>query len=166
MKRHTTSKTIYWIILSVLIVLSISIPFIVVGGNTNLLNLMSIGMLVILVLQIVLGSLQKIFMLNTGQQIDARLILGYYKHLLKLPQRFFDTMRVGEIISRVYDAVKIRAFINDVSNSLIVNIFIVIFSFILMFIYSWKLALIVLVTIPLYLVLYLIFNKLNKKIRT
>ena len=26
---------------------------------------------------------------------------GYYKHLLTLPQQFFDTMRVGEIISRV-----------------------------------------------------------------
>lgn len=119
--------------------------YVLVGGNTNLLNLMSIGMLVVLALQIVLGSLQKIFMLNTGQQIDARLILGYYKHLLKLPQRFFDTMRVGEIISRVNDAVKIRAFINDVSISLIVNVFIVIFSFILMFIYSWKLALIILI---------------------
>lgn len=137
--------------------------YVLVGGNTNLLNLMSIGMIIILILQIVLGSLQKIFMLNTGQQIDARLILGYYKHLLKLPQRFFDTMRVGEIISRVNDAVKIRAFINDVSISLIVNIFIVIFSFILMFIYSWKLASIMLVTIPLYIGVYAIVNKLNKK---
>lgn len=137
--------------------------YVLVGGNTNLLNLMSIGMLVILVLQVILGSLQKVFMLNTGQQIDARLILGYYKHLLKLPQRFFDTMRVGEIISRVNDAVKIRAFINDVSISLIVNLFIVVFSFVLMFIYSWKLALIILITIPLYLAIYLIVNRLNKK---
>lgn len=137
--------------------------YVLVGGNTNLLNLMSVGMLIILVLRVLLGVFQSLFMLNTGQQIDARLILGYYKHLLKLPQRFFDTMRVGEIISRVNDAVKIRAFINDVSISLVVNIFIVIFSFILMFVYSWKLALIILITIPLYTVIYLIVNKLNKK---
>lgn len=137
--------------------------YVLVGGNTNLLNLMSVGMLIILVLRVLLGVFQSLFMLNTGQQIDARLILGYYKHLLKLPQRFFDTMRVGEIISRVNDAVKIRAFINDVSISLVVNVFIVVFSFILMFIYSWKLALIILITIPLYVVIYLIVNKLNKK---
>ena len=32
--------------------------------------------------------------MKTGQIIDARLILGYYKHLLRLPQRFFfDTMQ-------------------------------------------------------------------------
>ena len=137
--------------------------YVLMGGNTNLLNLMSIGMLIILLLRVFLGSAQSLFMLNTGQQIDARLILGYYKHLLKLPQRFFDTMRVGEIISRVNDAVKIKAFINDVAVSMIVNVFIVIFSFILMFIYNWKLALIMLITIPLYIILYIIVNKLNKK---
>lgn len=137
--------------------------YVLVGGNTNLLNLMSIGMLVILLLRIFLGATQSVFMLNTGQQIDARLILGYYKHLLKLPQRFFDTMRVGEIISRVNDAVKIRSFINDVAVSIIVNFFVVIFSFVLMFIYSWKMALIMLITIPLYIILYITINKLNKK---
>ena len=99
-----------------------------------------------------------------GQRIDARLILGYYKHLLSLPQRFFDTMRVGEIISRINDAVKIRAFINDVSISFLVNVFIIIFSFALMFTFYWKLALVMLLLIPLYAVIYWISNRLNKKV--
>lgn len=137
--------------------------YVLVGGNTNLLNLMSIGMLIILLLRVFLGVAQSLFMLNTGQLIDARLILGYYKHLLKLPQRFFDTMRVGEIISRVNDAVKIRVFINDVSIYLIENIFIVVFSFLMMFVYSWKLALMMLITIPLYTIIYIFVNRLNKK---
>ena len=134
-----------------------------VSGNKNLLNLLSIVMIVILLVQIFIGVSKSIFILNTGQKIDARLILGYYKHLLKLPQRFFDTMRVGEIISRINDAVKIRVFINDVAISLIVNFFIVIFSFVLMFVFSWKLALILLISIPLYIFIYVITNKLNKK---
>ncbi|MFV0537310.1 MAG: peptidase domain-containing ABC transporter [Dysgonomonas sp.] len=137
--------------------------YVLVGGNTNLLNLLSIGMLLVILFQVFLGCMQTYFMLNTGQQIDARLILGYYKHLLKLPQRFFDTMRVGEIISRVNDAVKIRAFINDTGVTLIVNTFVVIFSFMLMFLYSWKLALIMLIIVPVYIIIYLITNRLNKK---
>ena len=134
-----------------------------VNGNTNLLNLLSIAMIAILLIQMFVGVSKSVFMLNTGQKIDARLILGYYKHLLKLPQRFFDTMRVGEIISRINDAVKIRVFINDVAISLVVNVFIVVFSFALMFVYSWKLALILLISIPLYALIYFITNKLNKK---
>jgi ABC-type bacteriocin transporter len=138
---------------------------VLVDGNRNLLNLMSLMMVAILALQLFIGTAKTIFTIRTGQQIDARLILGYYKHLLKLPQQFFDTMRVGEIISRVNDAVKIRAFINDVSINLVVNGFIVVFSFLLMFSYYWKLALMMLAVIPLYLLIYFISNKLNKKMQ-
>lgn len=72
-------------------------------------------------------------------------------------------MRVGEIISRVNDAVKIRLFINDISLSIVVNMLIVCFSFAIMFVYYWKLALIMLCIIPLYAILYFISNRVNKK---
>jgi len=137
--------------------------YVLVDGNTNLLNLLSIGMIILLLFQLFIGASKSVLMLKTGQKIDAQLILGYYKHLLKLPQRFFDTMRVGEIISRINDAVKIRAFINDTAVGLIVNVFIVIFSFCLMFIYSWKLTLIMAIVLPLYALTYFITNQLNKK---
>lgn len=136
---------------------------VLVEGNRNLLNLMSLGMIIIILLQLFIGSTKTIFALKTGQQIDAQLILGYYKHLLKLPQTFFDTMRVGEIISRVNDAVKIRVFINDVALNLVVDVFIVLFSFGLMFTYDWKLALIMLAIIPLYAIVYFIANRFNRK---
>ena len=136
---------------------------VLIGGNTKLLNLLSAIMLILLVIQVLIGVFKDIFIIKTGQQIDARLILGYYKHLLKLPQQFFDTMRVGEIISRINDAVKIRVFINSTSLSLTVNIFTVVFSFALMFSYYWKLAMVMLAIIPVYLIIYIITNKLNKK---
>ena len=138
--------------------------YVLVDGNAKLLNLLSMVMLILLMAQLVIGVFKDIFLLKTGQQIDARLILGYYKHLLKLPQQFFDTMRVGEIISRIGDAVKIRNFINGVALNLTVNILIVIFSFLIMFTYYWKLALIMTIIIPIYLVLYALVNKLNKKV--
>ncbi|WP_313419272.1 peptidase domain-containing ABC transporter [Sphingobacterium multivorum] len=138
--------------------------YVLVDGNLRLLNLLSIGMLVILIFQLLIGTLKSVMVLQTGQRIDKYLILGYYKHLLSLPQRFFDTMKVGEIISRVNDAVKIRAFINDVAIQAVVNVLIVVFSFALMFTYFWKLALIMLLVIPFYLGVYWLSNKLNKKV--
>lgn len=138
--------------------------YVLIDGNTRLLNLLSIGMIVILLFQIFIGAMKSVLILQTGQKMDKHLILGYYKHLLQLPQRFFDTMKVGEIISRVNDAVKIRTFINDVSIQIFVNIFIIIFSFALMFSYYWKLAVVVALVIPFYLIVYWITNKLNKKV--
>lgn len=138
--------------------------YVLVDGNRNLLNLLSISMIAIIALQAYIGSKKSIFVMKTGQLIDAKLILGYYKHLLHLPQRFFDTMQIGEITSRINDAVKIRSFINEVAIEMIVNIFIVIFSFALMFTYYWKLALVILLAIPFYTLIYFVLNKFNKKV--
>ncbi len=138
--------------------------YVLVEGNRNLLNLLSFSMIAIIILQAYIGSKKSIFVMKTGQLIDAKLILGYYKHLLHLPQRFFDTMQVGEITSRIGDAVKIRSFINEVAIEMIVNIFIVIFSFTLMFTYYWKLAMVILLVIPFYALIYYLLNKFNKKV--
>lgn len=134
------------------------------AGNSNLLHLLSVVMILILLLRTYIGGMKSVLALKTGQKLDATLILGYYKHLLKLPQNFFDTMRTGEIISRVNDAVKIRYFINNVSLDLVVNSLILIFTLLLMFVYSWKLALITLSCIPLFVLLYQIANKMNKRL--
>ncbi|MEM6515953.1 MAG: peptidase domain-containing ABC transporter [Bacteroidota bacterium] len=138
--------------------------FVLVGGNTNLLNLMSIAMIIIVLLQGYIGSYKSIIVAKTGQLVDAQLILSYYQHLLKLPQSFFNTTQIGDIITRIHDAVKIRIFVVDVSIEMFVNIFIVVFSFILMFTYYWKLALIMFFIVPFYIFLYLLIDYFNKKV--
>lgn len=139
------------------------IDYVLPDGNRNLLNLMSVIMVCILLAQVFINYFKTVLTMKTGQQIDARLILGYYKHLLRLPQQFFDTMRVGEIVSRMNDAVKIRVFVNDVLINLAVNIFILIFSFTLMFTSYWKLALVLFTVVPLYALVYYYSNKFNKR---
>ena len=137
--------------------------YVLVDKNLNLLHLMGIIMIAVLLLRTFIGAMKSILALKTGQRIDAALILGYYKHLLTLPQQFFDTMRVGEIISRVNDAVKIRSFINNVSLDLAVNVMILFFTSCLMFVYSWKLAVVTLLSAPLFLLVFWGFNRLNRK---
>lgn len=137
--------------------------FVFIGGNTNLLNLLSVTMIVLLILQIIIASFKDVYLTRTGQLIDLRLILGYYRHLLKLPQRFFDGMQVGELLSRINDAIKIRAFINNVSLNLTVNLMIVVFSFSLMLAIYWPLALIMLIMVPAFTGLYLLVNFWNRK---
>jgi len=133
------------------------------GGNSNLLNLLGVAMVIIIVFRLLLLIFQSVFILKTGQRIDATLILGYYQQLLKLPKSFFDNMRTGEIISRIGDAVKIRVFVNDVSISLVLNIFILFVSFFIMFAFYWKLAFLILCFIPFYYLIYFISNRLNKR---
>jgi len=140
------------------------VDHVITDGNVNLLNLMSMAMILLLLLKTFINTFKSIFALKTGQQIDAVLIMGYYRHLLDLPQRFFDTMRVGEIISRISDAVKIRTFINNISLDLAVNFMVVVFTLAIMMIFSWRMAVMVIMIIPFFLILYVVFNLFNKKV--
>ncbi|MFC7526418.1 peptidase domain-containing ABC transporter [Parapedobacter sp. GCM10030251] len=149
--------------LSTAIFLQKIVDYVIPDGNRNLLNLLGVAMIAILVVKVLLNHAQVLLTIKTGQQIDSRLILGYYKHLLKLPQHFFDNMRVGEIISRMNDAVKIRAFINEALVGTAVNVFIVLFSFGLMFTYYWKLAFAIFLIIPVYGLIYYVSNVVNRK---
>lgn len=164
--QSTFGALIYTILgLAISIYVQKIIDIIIPEENGNLLNLLSIIMLFILLISICINYLKTVFMLKTGVQIDIRLILGYYKHLLNLPQNFFDNMRSGEIISRINDAVKIRSFINETLVALSVNIFTILFAFGLMFTYYWKLAIIMLTIVPLYGFIYYIYNRSNKIIQ-
>lgn len=139
--------------------------YVIVDSNRNLLNLMSVAMIIIVLLKSFIGAVKSLFNLRIGQQIDAHLILGYYRHLLRLPQQFFDSMRIGEITSRINDAVKIRTFINDVSINLFVNVCVVVLSLFLLFTYYWKLAMLILIAIPFYILVYLLTNAIIKRVQ-
>ena len=125
--------------------------------------MMGFVMILLFWFRFVAGYLKSIILLRTGQHIDRNLILGYYRHLLNMPQRFFDSMRTGELVSRVNDAMHIRVFINDIALGIIVNILVMVLSLIIMFIYYWKLALLYMLVIPFYFMIYRINNRVNAK---
>lgn len=131
------------------------------GGRIGALHVMSVAMMATVVAQTVIGSLRSAIMLNVGQHIDAGLVLGYYNHLLRLPLSFFDRMRVGELTSRVTDAVKIRAFVGDVVVDAAANVLVVAVSAAMMFSYDWRLAVWTTGLLPCYAALYAIGSRLN-----
>lgn len=139
------------------------VDHVLVDGNRNLLNLLSVSLLVMIAAQALVGGMKGLLVLHTGQRIDATLILGYYRHLLRLPHRFFDTMRTGEITSRVGDAVKIRALINDIAVELVMSTLVIVLSVALLFTYSATLGLIVLGLIPVYAGIWTLANIRNRQ---
>ncbi len=139
------------------------VDFVIPDNNLALLQTLGVLMSVIWVFQGAIGYIRSLIVLRTGQQLDAALVMGYFRHLFALPQQFFDTIRIGEIMSRINDAVKIRLFINDTAMSMVLNGLIISFSISMMFIYNWKLAAGMMMTLPLYTAMFMISNRINKK---
>ncbi len=149
--------------LSTAIYVRIVVDHVLAGGNLHLLTPLALAMLALLCLQVYLGWAKSRIALQVGERIDRTLMLAYHRHLLHLPQRFFDTMRLGESISRLGDAVKVRILISEAAVEIAVNLLTLMFAFALMLIYSWKLALIAGTIIPLYAAVFACVNGLDRR---
>ena len=71
------------------------------------LSVISLGLIVVYILQQVLTYAQDYLLLVLGQRLSIDVILSYIKHVFQLPMSFFATRRTGEVVSRFTDANRI-----------------------------------------------------------
>lgn len=96
------------------------------------------------------GYFGDIFAIKMRRQLSER----YYEHLLTLPQKYYDEATTGKIINRLSRAiVDVTQFLNMFANNLLQMLLVVFISIIVMIWYSWPIALVVLVQLPIYLYL-------------
>jgi len=91
-----------------------------------------------------------------GDKMQARLmnILSerYYKHILSLPQQFFDTELTGKIINRLNRSItQIGNFMQIMSNNFLQFIFSTFFSLIVVAFFSWQVALLLFSLYPIFI---------------
>ncbi|MCF0167341.1 MAG: peptidase domain-containing ABC transporter, partial [Bacteroidales bacterium] len=110
------------------------------------------------------GYLRVRVMLKTAVSIDYKLITDYVTHLFRLPVSFFSLRGSGELNSRIDDAMNIRNFITGALTSLAVSVITIVISFALMFSFHSRLALFTLMFMPVYAVLYIAADKVNRRV--
>ncbi len=125
----------------------------VIHKSSSSLITFSIGLLIFGCLQIALSSLRQYLMAVTANRIDAALVIGFIRHTFSLPLSYFDARQVGDIISRIQENHKLRAFITGQPIVVMLDMLSVFVYATMMFAYNWKLALATLVTIPPFLIL-------------
>lgn len=88
----------------------------------NQLKVLIIGFLLVGITQIILSAIRQHMLLYLSQKIEIPLLLGYFKHIYKLPMNFFSSRKVGDILTRFSDAFTIKDILTSVSLSLIIDI--------------------------------------------
>ena len=107
------------------------------------------------------GLLYMRSLLNAGQSKDfGNRIFHYFFHkILYLPKSFFCATNSSELTVRINDIERIQKTILGITNNLIIDA-ITIMSFVCtMFFYSWITAILILASIPLFLVLVHVFKE-------
>jgi ATP-binding cassette subfamily B protein len=125
---------------------------VLVRQETRLLNALGIAMVLVVLFRTLFGGLREYLLAHVARKVDLALIAGYSRHLLHLPLRFFEMRRVGEIISRVNDAGKVREAVSGTTTTAIVDGTIVIIMLAVLWIYDLPLALVATAFAPLLLV--------------
>lgn len=102
-----------------------------------------------------LNSLNKVF--------DSDVSGIVFKHIIKLPYRFYCNRTSGDIISRISDMELIRLTFNKIILALFVDSLSVITAFIILYYISSKLAFIALITFLIYIIIIILFKPIIKK---
>lgn len=132
------------------------------NSNGSELSKMSFFVILIFIIQYGLSYFKDISLLRIGQVIDRKLILGYLSNVLFDTDLYYNKNRAGDVISKVNDSVKTRNFLTTGILALITNTLIMVFSLVLIFIYNWKLGLVISSILPVYFFIFLMSRKLNK----
>jgi len=132
---------------------------VLIGGLKKSLNMISIGMVALIIFKVVMDAFRKHLLLHLSQKIDISLIFKYYQHVLKLPMSFFDSRKVGEILSRLNDASKIQDALSGAVLSVLIDTFMILGAGIVLYLQSWRLFLLAIFFIPFSIVLVWLFTK-------
>ena len=131
--------------------------------SNNIKKLVSgIGLLTVLLLaRVGIGALREFFLLQQSKDFNNRINTNFFSSLLQLPKPFFDTRKIGELVARLNDTQRVQRVIKILASSLVIDVLVSIISMVFLFMYSWKIGLISLLSVPIYF--YIIYRS-NKKI--
>lgn len=121
-------------------------------------------MLSVMVCTLLVGYGRILYSLRLSVMLDTHLILNYLRHLFRLPAAFFTRRGSGELNARIGDAAKVRHFLVEGVSTLLTSSLILTVSFTLMFTTHWRLSLLMLTFIPVYLILYLAADRVNRRV--
>jgi len=123
---------------------------VLVHKGITTLEILAIGLLVVSLFDVAIGGLRTYLFAHTTSRVDAELGSRLFSHLTHLPMAYFQARRVGDSVARVRQLDTIREFLTSSALTVVLDLFFAVVFLAVMYLYSPKLLLIVLISLPLY----------------
>jgi len=141
---------------------------VLVNHAMKTLNVIAIGLIIAIIFEALLSGIRSWVFAHMSSKIDVELGARLFRHLLNLPIAYFQSRRVGDSVARIRELENIRSFLTSNAMTLVLD---VLFSFVFLAVMLWYsawLTLIVVLSIPLYVVISMVFtpiirHRLNEK---
>ncbi len=141
---------------------------VLVHKGITTLQVLAVGFFAVAVFDTLLGGIRNYAFSHTTNRVDVELGAKLYNHLMGLPLPYFEARQVGQSVARVRELDTIRNFITGSALTLCIDLLFTFVFFAVMWYYSTTLTLVVLATIPLYVLLSVVVTpilraRLDKK---
>jgi subfamily B ATP-binding cassette protein HlyB/CyaB len=127
------------------------------------LHVLAVGMLAVIAFEAGLGGLRTWLYTHTASRIDVGLGVALFRHLLRLPQAYFDARRTGDTVARVRELETVRELLTGGALTLVVDAAFTVVFLAVMLLYSGTLTALVLATLPVYGLLALIVTPVLRR---
>ncbi|GGQ69961.1 ABC transporter ATP-binding protein [Streptomyces asoensis] len=143
--------------------LDVAIP----QGRTGLLGLLALGMILSAVLSGVFGVLQTLISTTVGQRVMHDLRTAVYDRLQRMSLAFFTRTRTGEVQSRIANDIGgMQATVTSTATSLVSNFTSVVATVVAMIALDWRLTVVSLLLLPVFVWISRRVGNERKKITT
>ncbi|MGP2441770.1 ABC transporter ATP-binding protein [Streptomyces sp. JW3] len=144
-------------------ILDVAIP----EGRTGLLSLLALGMILGAVLTSVFGVLQTLISTTVGQRVMHDLRTAVYGRLQRMSLAFFTRTRTGEVQSRIANDIGgMQATVTSTATSLVSNVTSVVATIVAMIALDWRLTVVSLLLLPVFVWISRRVGNERKKITT
>jgi ATP-binding cassette, subfamily B, bacterial CvaB/MchF/RaxB len=133
--------------------LQLTVDKVLAAFDRNLLLTLGVGFMLLIALQSFLGALRSWTTLYFGTSLKLQWYANLFSHMVRLPVSFFEKRYFGDILSRFDGAEAIQRTLTNNFIETLLDGLISIFMLAVMFLYSRKLALVVILSVLLYLAL-------------
>ncbi len=124
---------------------------VLVSADTSLLAVLGLGFGLVLLLQIGIGLLRGWAVVYLSSKLGLQWMGNVFAHALRLPLEFFEKRHLGDITSRMGSVQAIQRTLTTSFVEVVIDGLMALVTFGLMLFYSWKLALVTLLAVTLYL---------------
>ncbi|GAA0755263.1 type I secretion system permease/ATPase [Ideonella azotifigens] len=129
---------------------------VLVHKGLSTLDVLAVGLLGVVLFESTLTVLRAYVLSHTTSRIDVELGSRLLRHLLALPLAYFQARRVGDSVARMRELENIRSFLTGNALTLVLDLLFSTLFIAVMFSYSTSLTLIVVASLPAYVLLSLL----------
>ncbi len=132
------------------LVFQVVIDKVLTHRSLSTLDVLAIALVALAVFEVVLGGMRHYLFTHTTSRLDVELGSKLFRHLMRLPMSYFESRRAGDTVARVRELENARAFLTGQALTSWLDLIFAVVYIGVMYYYSPKLTLIVLIALPIF----------------